>query len=236
MIEIEGYDPERANPHPLFRELDKRLAETGDEEAWFAGVRELLETSYLAAATPYEQSGTSSDAQSWRRKRSPIVDAIDHDGTFLDIGCANGLLMETLTDWAAERGHCIEPYGLDLSPRLAAFARSRYPQWAERIWDGNGLTWRPPDGQRFDYVRTELEYVPLHRWRDFVAHLLDAVVAPGGRLIVCSYGSARRPAPRVQDTATILRGFGCAVAGMASAAAPNGITDVMVAWIDNAFS
>jgi hypothetical protein len=33
-------------------------------------------------------------------------------------------------------------------------------------------------------VRTGLEYVPLPRRRELVAHLLDGVVAPGGRLIV----------------------------------------------------
>ena len=36
------------------------------------------------------------------RARRPIVSAIDRDGTFLDVGCANGLLMESLATWAGE--------------------------------------------------------------------------------------------------------------------------------------
>ena len=52
------------------------------------------------------------DEARWSRARRVIVDAIDRDGTFLDVGCANGLLMESLSSWAAERGHTIEPYGL----------------------------------------------------------------------------------------------------------------------------
>jgi hypothetical protein len=53
-----------------------------------------------------------------------IVDGIDSDGTFLDLGCANGPLMESVVEWAAERGHRIEPYGVDLAPGLAQLAPS----------------------------------------------------------------------------------------------------------------
>jgi 2-polyprenyl-3-methyl-5-hydroxy-6-metoxy-1,4-benzoquinol methylase len=34
-----------------------------------------------------------------------LADAIRSSGSFLDIGCANGHLMETLTGWAAEDGY-----------------------------------------------------------------------------------------------------------------------------------
>ena len=76
--------------------------------------------------------------------------AIEHDGTFLDVGCANGLLMEDIARWAAEDGHHIEPYGLDFSPAIADLARRRLPHWLDRIYSGNVIDWRPPFG--FDYV------------------------------------------------------------------------------------
>ena len=50
-------------------------------------------------------------------------------------------------------------------------------------------TWEPP--RRFDFVRTELVYVPQERRRTYVQRLLDLFLEPGGRLIVCGYGSPR---------------------------------------------
>jgi hypothetical protein len=76
-----------------------------------------------------------------------------------------------------------------LAPALVELARRRLPQWADRIFLGNALTWAPP--QRFDFARTELVYVPAERRRQLVERLLAEVVAPGGRLIVCGYGSPR---------------------------------------------
>ena len=38
-------------------------------------------------------------------------------GTWLDIGCANGLLMETLAAWVADNGYRVEPYGLERQGR-----------------------------------------------------------------------------------------------------------------------
>ena len=116
----------------------------------------------------------------WRRSR---------DGSFLDIGCANGLLMESVVQWAGKDGHCLEPYGLDISEKLAELARQRLPRWRDRILVGNALLWEPP--KCFDFVRTEMVYVPNARRREYMERLLTRVVAPGGRLIVCSYGSSR---------------------------------------------
>lgn len=218
---------------PWMKPVDAAFDVTGDEVAWFAALWQGLETAYLASDDPYEQSGTSSDETSWERRRRPVVAAIDRDGTFLDMGCANGLLMETVTAWAAEDGYVIEPYGVDFSAKLVALARRRYPAWADRICIGNALGWRPArPASRFDFVRSGLDCVPLPRWRDLVEHLLAHVVVPGGRLIVCDYGSSRRPAPRVQDIGGILRAWGYRVIGETSAADPNGVVVTRVAWID----
>jgi SAM-dependent methyltransferase len=203
----------------------------GDAE-WYDDMRTLLENAYLAASDPRGQSGFSGDKARWERGRRIIAQAIDRDGAFLDVGCANGLLLETVTTWAGADGHRIEPYGLDISARLAAMARSRLPAWADRIFVGNAMTWRPP--RRFDFVRTELEYVPDARRPEYLVRLLRDVVAPGGRLIVCAYGSATRPDRRVTPIGDILRGFDLPVAGEAEAADLNGIVFTRVAWIDRA--
>ncbi len=78
-------------------------------------------------------------------------------------------------------------------PALAELARARLPDWAGRIFVGNALTWAPP--QRFAFVRTELVYVPDERQRALVERLLGEIVAPGGRLILCGYGSPRSAVP-----------------------------------------
>ncbi len=203
-----------------------------DDEAYYRETREMLEESYLGADDPRGQSGFRGDEARWERARRPIVSAVDRDGTFLDVGCANGLLMESLAAWAGEGGYRIEPYGLDLIDSLAAPARRRLPHWAERIFTGNVMDWQPPF--RFDFVRTELEYAPPHRRQALVERLLREFVVPGGRVIVCSYGSSRRPAPKAEPVGEILRGWGYEVAGQAEGSDVNGVVFARVAWIDRA--
>jgi SAM-dependent methyltransferase len=160
-----------------------------DEARWYHEVNAFIVPLYLAADNPRAQSGSSGDDDDWAYKRGFLADAIDRDGSFLDIGCASGYLMETMVAWCAERGYRIEPYGLDISPELADLARGRLPQWAERIFTGNVMDWAPP--RRFDFVRTGLEYVPPRRQRDLVTRLLRDIVAPGGRLVIGAYSEER---------------------------------------------
>lgn len=190
-----------------------------------------LEGRYLEADNPRGQSGFGGDEARWLMARQVIADCIERDGNFLDIGCASGLLMESVVGWTAERSLRVEPYGLDASAKLAEVARSRLMRWADRIFVGDALTWPPP--RRFDVVRTELVYVPEERERDFVQRLLDLFLTPGGRLLVCSYGSSRRLSPRVVPVDEQLCSWGFTVGGVAEAVDPaNGIPVTRVAWID----
>jgi len=45
--------------------------------------------------------------------------AVDRHGDFLDAGCANGLLLETLVAWYAEKEIAIRPHGVDVGAYLA---------------------------------------------------------------------------------------------------------------------
>jgi SAM-dependent methyltransferase len=168
---------------------------------------------YLLGHNPRAQSGFGGDDQRWESARRPISEAIDRDGTFLDVGCASGYLI---VEWTS---HAVEPYGLDLTPAVAELARRRLPQWADRIFVGNALTWRPP--MRFDFVRTELVYVPQSRQRDFVGRLVREVVAPGGRLILCGYGSPRSNVP-THPVRELARAFGYEPELELAAEAPEG--------------
>lgn len=149
---------------------------------WHARILAVVEPAYLSATTEQMGSGHSGTREQWEQSRGLIMEAINGSGTFLDVGCANGLLMASVERWSRERGLVVEPYGVEISPRLADLARSRYPQWRDRVWAANADGWQPP--MRFHFVRTGLEYVPDRGRETFVRHLLDNVVAPGGRLIV----------------------------------------------------
>jgi len=175
----------------LWREQAAELARareqgTIDDDQWFAAMADIFDAAYLEGDNPRAQSGFGGDEARWEAGRRPIADAIDRDGTFLDIGCANGHLLECIVEWSPHR---IDPYGLEFAPRVAELARRRLPQWADRIFVGNALTWDPP--LRFDFVRTELVYVPPNQRKTLLERLLGRVVAPKGRLIVCGYGSPR---------------------------------------------
>ena len=153
-----------------------------DEAGWHRAMAAVIVPRYLAGDSPRAQSGHSGDEDRWEGARRLVLDGVDRDGVFLDVGCASGHLMECVQSWAAEDGIQLEPWGLDISPELVALARRRLPMWAERIFIGNALQWCPP--QRFDFVRTGLDYVPSFRRQDLIAHLLAHVVAAPGRLII----------------------------------------------------
>lgn len=196
-----------------------------NREEFFSETRRVLDRAYMAGDDPRAQSGFRGDAARWERARRVIVEAVDRHGTFLDIGCANGHLMESVVEWAATKGFSIEPYGVDFSPKLIALARRRLPQWSDRIFLANAFDWTPP--MRFDYVRTELAYVPEVDRREFVNRLLARVVS--GRLIIAAYGG-RRLSP--DDPSAALSTWGLAVRGSAESHDLDGTLLTRIAWID----
>ena len=163
--------------------------DSNEFEGWFEANKRLLETAYLAGEHPWQQSGfglhSNRTGEQWEAQRRPIAYCLGRSGTFLDIGCANGYLLESVMRWAAESGISVVPYGLDFSERLVALARERLPLYAPHMFVGNAWDWIPP--LTFDYVRTELVYVPDSAHRVFVTRLLDQFLQPDGRLLVAEY-------------------------------------------------
>ncbi len=154
-------------------------------QQWFENVRDALEAAYLSHDEPWRQSGMSGPEERWVSLRRPVADCVDHSGSFLDIGCANGYLLECCLHWTAERGIEIDPYGLDISPRLVGLARQRLPTFADHFFVGNAFEWIPP--RRFDFVRTELVYVPAEYERPYLEHILEHYLLPGGKLLIANY-------------------------------------------------
>ena len=206
------------------------MAGMDDDHDWFEAETKFHEALYLRGTNPRQQSGFGRDERDWERFRRPLVAAIRQSGSFLDIGCASGLLMEDVARWTKTDDYTIEPYGLEISEKLASVARQRLPEWRDRIYVGNALYWDPP--LRFDYARTELVYVPPHRRREYAERLLSRIVTPEGVLIVCSYGSSRPEGTRADLLVDEMREWGMEIAGINDVVHPDfGFVITRVVWV-----
>jgi len=201
----------------------RALSRDAPREEYFRILRDAVAEFYLAdPSNPYQQSGRSSGAEPWEETRRCVVKAIHRNGDFLDVGCANGLLLETLIVWAREEGFSIRPHGIDVVPELIQLARQRFPRDRDSFDVGNAFYWSPK--RRYDFVRTNLEYVPEPDWTVFVQRQYDAV-SPGGRLILCHYRNAEEP---YIDVPSVAERAGYPVTGRAEA------PGVAIAWIQRA--
>ena len=202
-------------------ELDARLERGGiDEVEWHAEMRRLITPAYLAAQTPWEGSGKTGSAQDWEYARSHIAHAIDRPGSFLDVGCANGYLLECLPRWTPYE---LDRYGVDIAPDLVDRARTRLPDLADHLFVGNALTWEPT--RRFTYIRTGLEYVPPRRRPELAKHLLGFCE----RLVIGVFNEEAGGRP----TEERLRSWGFQIAGRSERMHPHkpGM-EYRVLWID----
>jgi SAM-dependent methyltransferase len=164
--------------------INQALAEDRiDEEGWHAAMASLVKPAYLAGDNPYAQAGHSGNAATWEASRGFIAEALPRSGTFLDVGCASGVLMESVQRWGARKDLSIEPYGLDIVPEFVHLARRRLPHWADRIHIGNIRSWEPAN-QRFDFALIRPEYAPATRRVELIRHVLQRVLNAGGRLII----------------------------------------------------
>lgn len=178
---------------------------------------EALEASYLAGDDPILRSGFGGGPQRWRAEREPILEAVTTDGDFLDVGCANGHLLECLLKWAGERGRRLTPHGLDQGVQLVELARQRLPEHALNFHVGNAWDWQPP--RQFRYVYTMHDCVPLEFLEEYVHRVLSRMVCTGGRLIMGAYGSRSRGKPPF-DIRAFLDSRGFPVAGTAEGGDP----------------
>jgi GNAT superfamily N-acetyltransferase/SAM-dependent methyltransferase len=164
--------------------INRDLAEGRiDEDGWHEAMAAMIKPAYLAAESPYGQAGHGGDATTWEASRGFIADALHKSGTFLDVGCASGIMMESVHRWGKAKNLTIEPFGLDIVPEFVERAQSRLPQWADRICVGNIRTWQP-SGDWFDFVLLRPIYAPPGRRAAMIGHVIDHVLKPGGRLIV----------------------------------------------------
>ncbi len=185
-----------------------------------------LGEAYLANDDPIRQSGFQGGAERWRCEREPILDAFQGSGELLDIGCANGYLLQCLRNWGKDRGFEVTPFGVDQSSGLIELARQRLPQFASNFEVANAWDWRP--SHYHAYVYTLWDCVPQNYLKEFVRRLLHHCVAPGGRLILGAYGSRSRN-EQPFSVSTFLQSAGYQVVGSGWGGNP---PVARFAWID----
>lgn len=174
-------------------------------DAWCGKQKEMIYDHYLESEDPRKQSGFLGAEESWVACRKPITNCITQSGSFLDIGCANGYLLESIIRWTKERGLKIEPYGIDISEELVTAARKRLPQYRRNIQLGNGFSWNP--SRRFDYVRTELLYVSEEYRKAFINRLIALFLKADGTLLVTEYHSRKDLASKWESAILGKMGF-----------------------------
>jgi SAM-dependent methyltransferase len=198
----------------------------GDLPGEFVRQLEALEASYLTKDDPIRQSGFGGGPERWRAEREAILEGIETSGDLLDVGCANGYLLECLVAWGRERGLELTPYGVDQGPRLIELARERFPGLVDHFYVANAWDWIPP--RRFRTVYSLYDCVPEAYLEEYVRRLLSRVIEPGGRLIIGAYGSRSQGYPPF-EVAEFLASRGYLVAGTAWGGEPP-LTSF--AWID----
>lgn len=175
-----------------------------------------LEGKYLEHADAQAQSGFAGGRLRWVSERSPLLEAVDRSGSFIDVGCANGLLAADVVEWSGARGFEIDPYGIDLGTELINLARHRLPLHAGNFVAVDAWAFEP--GRRWSYVYSLLDLSPRDMWCDWLVHLASWVEA-GGRLIIGSYGSRSRLASPV-DVEQVMKDCGLPALGSSSGGQP----------------
>jgi len=108
-----------------------------DDEGWHRAVAALVVPAYLGAETPEGGSGHSGTPDDWDYSRCVVGTALDRDGTFLDVGCANGLLVESVSRWAAAKRLALEEKVASWGFRVAGRAERAHrlePWLASRVF------------------------------------------------------------------------------------------------------
>ncbi|MCW6160448.1 MAG: class I SAM-dependent methyltransferase [Candidatus Micrarchaeales archaeon] len=169
---------------------------------------------------------TGFDFKLWEKRRSFIADAIKKDGTILDIGCANGLLLRSLQEWSEHR---LVPFGIDIEPKSIEKAKALFPANANNFvllpieeLDKIGEKGLP---DKFDFIYWHVwDSVSFEggeeKWvKSAVEHMLK-----GGRLILGFYDSRESNSEKIET----LESLGFKIDGVEI----NKSGEEIICWID----
>lgn len=66
----------------------------------------------------------------WEDARKFISNCINKSGSLLDVGCANGFLLKSLTSWSSQE---ITPYGIDILDKNIQNAKELFPDYQDNF-------------------------------------------------------------------------------------------------------
>ena len=114
---------------------------------------------------------SSGTYEQWEAKRRLIADAINADGTILDIGCAGGLFLKSLQEWSLYE---LVPYGIDNEESYIEAAKELFLEYENHFseWDLNDIEDLSRSGlpTTYDFVYCSVMYDP--KWMDTIKEYL----------------------------------------------------------------
>ncbi len=137
--------------------------------------------------------------KAWERARKYIAQAIDHDGSLLDYGCANGFLLKCLQEWSP---YTINPYGVDIDETRLEQARELFETKSEHFLNTQEKTREEAEvwlnNKSFDYIHwnvwdnTMEEYVQQNNdeeslYVESLIQLFQTKLNEGGKIILSTY-------------------------------------------------
>ena len=146
-----------------------------------------------AMSLPWIRESKSLRSKSqWIETRQFITCSFHHDGTILDIGCANGYLLACFMSWSK---YSLIPYGIEVDPSVWR-ARLLFPEYESNFCQ-IGLDKYLQSNDRCGFPLS-FDFVYWNVWTNFdltdarnidTLHEVIALVKPSGRLVMGLYDS-----------------------------------------------
>lgn len=175
--------------------------------------------------------------EDWEKERKFITQAINRDGTILDIGCANGFLLRSLQEWSDKN---LIPYGIDTYPDRLKLARKMFPEQSSnfQVTSWRDLIKATPEQLQQVGFPTQFDMIYWNVWDNFdldteegrlILGRLPEMVVDGGRVILGFYNHDKAESvKRAEELKILAEKLGFNVTGVMEN--PNG-SQVMT-WID----
>ncbi len=132
----------------------------------------------------------------WARGRNFIASAIDKDGSLLDFGSANGLLLKSIQEWT---DHKIDPYGLDTDDQAIRDAKELFPEQETHFATPDELKQRKNFPRDFDFVYWNVWDNYEIKPDDKLFQQLMSGTKSGGRFILGFYDAKEKNEKKIQE-------------------------------------